>query len=229
MSRFPWNQVQAVFCDMDGTLIDTDRLWHEATDAAFARFGLPLSREAFAETYGMDNVTGVRYLLDRIPSPRPTVEAVVRAIEEETEEAYRKGVRPLPGAEALLETFRSRGYRLALVSTSSPILIQLAVEGLRWDRFFDLRLSSEEVGPGKPDPAVYREAARRLNVAPAEGVALEDTVFGAQSAAGAGLAVIGVAWDSERAQALRPWTVWQAPSLDAIRWDVTHAGVSEPA
>jgi len=66
-------------------------------------------------------------------------------------------------------------------------------------------------------------------VAPAEGVALEDTVFGAQSAAGAGLAVIGVAWDSERAQALRPWTVWQAPSLDAIRWDVTRAGVGEPA
>jgi len=205
---------------MDGTLIDTDELWHDATEAAFARFGLPLRREDFAETYGMDNITGARYLLEKYRQPSPSAEDLVKAIEEETETAYRRGVRPLPGAERLLEAFRRRGYRMALVSTSPPILIRLAVEGLCWGRFFDLLLSSEEVGPGKPDPAVYVEAAHRLGVSPAQGVAIEDTVFGAQSAAGAGLTVIGVTSDPARAVALRSWTVWQVSSLDAIRNDL---------
>ncbi len=221
-----WSRVRAVFCDMDGTLIDTDELWHEATEAAFARFGLPLERGDFAETYGMDNQSGVRYLLEKHRRTSPSAAELVHAIEEETEAAYRRGVRPMPGAEALLELFRIRGYRVALVSTSPPVLIRLAVEGLGWNRFFDLLLSSEEVGPGKPDPAVYVDAARRLGTPPEQGVALEDTVFGAQSAAGAGLAVIGVTADPVRAEALRPWTVWQAPSLGAVRESLQRAAAA---
>ncbi len=198
-----WTRVKAVCLDMDGTLIHSDAAWKRATETAFGRFGLCLTEAHYEETLGLDNAAGVAAVLRHFPSFRGNAAELTAALETAIQNEFRRGVTPMPGAERLLAEWHRR-WPLALVSTSSPALIAAALEGLNWDRYFVFRLSSEEVGPGKPDPAVYREAVRRLGVAAGAALAVEDSVAGVQSAAGAGLQVIGLASDSGLAARLRP-------------------------
>ena len=90
------------------------------------------------------------------------------------------------------------------------------VRAHRLEGYFQVVLSSEEIGPGKPDPAVYRVALQRLGTDPSASIAIEDTVNGARSARGAGLRVIGFTKDAAVAAAMRSF-VWQvAPDYATI-------------
>lgn len=189
-----WERVKAVCFDMDGTLVDSDAAWLRATRKAFARFGLTLTDDQYAETLGLDNTAGVRTVLRHFPDFSRDAAEVVAALEEEIRAEFKHGVEPMPGAEALLNAWKNR-WPLALVSTSSEALIRDAVIGLGWQEYFALCLSSESVGPSKPDPAVYREAVRLLGVGAGEALALEDSLNGVRSAQAAGLQVIGVTAD----------------------------------
>ncbi len=207
-----WSRVRAVCFDMDGTLVNSDAAWLKATRTAFDRFGLRLTNAHYGETLGLDNAAGVKAALRHFPEFKGEPQALVHALEEEIRAGFRRGVAPMPEAEALLRQWSAR-WPLALVSTSSEALIDDAIGGLGWDRYFSVRLSSEQVGPSKPDPAVYREAARRLGVVPAEALAVEDSLNGVKSAHGAGLQVIGLAADSVLAGHLRPYV---AESVSAL-------------
>lgn len=211
-----WGRVQAVCFDMDGTLVDSDAAWLRATGAAFARFGLTLAEAHYQETLGLDNEAGVRAVLRHFPDFRGSSIDLVKALETEIRSEFRRGVTPMPGAGALLARWKDR-WPLALVSTSSEALIDLAVQGLGWDSYFKVRLSSESVGPSKPDPAVYREAARLLGVEPAHALAIEDSLNGARSAHAAGMQVIGLASHSTLAQQLRPFVDELFHDLPSIR------------
>jgi HAD superfamily hydrolase (TIGR01509 family) len=207
-----WERVRAVCFDMDGTLVDSDGAWLKATRAAFARLGLPLTDALYAETLGLDNASGVKAVLRHFPGfkgdPKDLIEGLERAIQAE----FRRGVIPMPGAEKLLERWATR-WPLALVSTSSEALIEAALAGLGWGRFFKLKLSSERVGPSKPDPAVYREAARRLGVDLADALAIEDSLNGVKSAQAAGMPVIGVTADPDLAVRMGPYVTERVADL----------------
>ena len=83
-------------------------------------------------------------------------------------------------------------WRLGLASSSNRELIDLALElaGLR-DQF-EVTVSSEEVARGKPDPDVYLEVARRMEIAPARCVAVEDSANGIRAGVAAGMAVVAI-------------------------------------
>lgn len=210
-----WERVRAVCFDMDGTLVDSDASWLRATRAAFARFGLPLTDAHYAETLGLDNAAGVKAVLRHFPGFKGDPKALIEELEKEIQAEFRRGVTPVPGAEKLLERWAKR-WPLALVSTSSEALIEAALAGLGWGRFFRLRLSSERVGPSKPDPAVYREAARRLGVDPADALALEDSLNGVKSAQRAGMPVIGVTADADLAERMGPYVTERVANLAAL-------------
>jgi HAD superfamily hydrolase (TIGR01509 family) len=211
-----WGRVQAVCFDMDGTLVDSDAAWLRATRAAFARFGLTLTDAQYQETLGLDNAEGVETVLRHFPAFQGKPRDLVKALEEEICSEFRSGVKPMPGANELLLRWKER-WPLALVSTSSEALIDLAVQGLGWGGVFKVRLSSESVGPSKPDPAVYREAARLLGVNPVSALAVEDSLNGAKSAHAAGMQVIGITADSTLAHQLRPFVVELLHDLHALR------------
>jgi beta-phosphoglucomutase-like phosphatase (HAD superfamily) len=83
-------------------------------------------------------------------------------------------------------------WPLGLASSSPRLLIDAVLESARLTRWFSVTVSTEEVEAGKPSPAVYREAVRRLGVDAQRTVAVEDSSNGLRSAARAGLAVIAV-------------------------------------
>jgi sugar-phosphatase len=184
--------VKAAIFDMDGLLIDSEPFWRRAEQAAFARVGIELTDAMCQETMGFRTDEVVALWYRRFPWAGVSQEEVVHDTEARVAELVRSRGRPLPGVEGAIEELRRTGYSLALASSSSRDLIDVTVATLHLEGVFSAVCSAVDEQRGKPDPAVYLTAARRLGVAPAECVAFEDAPAGVQSAKAAGMHVIAV-------------------------------------
>lgn len=81
---------------------------------------------------------------------------------------------------------------MAIASSSMPEIIEAAVDRLGARGMFQALVSAEGEAHGKPHPAVYLAAAKKLGVDPGDCIAFEDSVFGLQSAKAAGMHCIAV-------------------------------------
>ena len=117
----------------------------------------------------------------------------------------RDGVRAFPSTIALIQRLRAGGIRTALVTASRNAAVALAAVGA--DGLFDARVDGEDAAalglPGKPDPALFLEAARRLDVAPGRAVVVEDATAGVEAGRRGRFAlVVGVDRGGHRADLL---------------------------
>ena len=98
----------------------------------------------------------------------------------------------MDGALAAIDVARGAGLRVAIASSSSRSLIDAVVERLGIASHVELLLSADDEKRGKPAPDVYLTAARRLEVAPDQCLAVEDSPVGVQSAKAAGMSCVGL-------------------------------------
>jgi HAD superfamily hydrolase (TIGR01509 family) len=180
----------AVLWDMDGVLIDTGPLHYQTWAAALTPRGVQLTPEQFRLTFGMNN----RGVLTSVFGYEPDAE-LLALITDEKEQAFRRLIRgaaqPLPGVVTWLERLRSAGVRQAVASSAPPENIEVVIDELGLRAFFDTLVSAARMA-GKPDPAVFLEAARRLGARPGECVVVEDAVPGVEAARRAGMRCIAV-------------------------------------
>jgi len=127
-----------------------------------------------------------------------TATELERWVQEEKRQVTQHLAAVLPPDPHVLEplTCMAHHYRLAVVSSSATARLAACFTATALDALLppDLRFSAEDSLPvptSKPDPAVYLHACAALGVAPADAVAVEDSVPGAQSAVAAGIPTIG--------------------------------------
>ncbi len=184
---------RAIIWDMDGVLVDSNDLHFEtARQVAAEEFGLPLEYEQFVTFFGQSDRDIIRAL-----APDPLTESEIARIAEYKQALYAAAaperVQPIPGAHELLKACAEAGWRQA-VATSAPLpemALILDLFGLR--RWLGVTASSDEVERGKPDPMLFRLAAKRLGVRPGHCVVIEDAVAGVQGAQAAGMVCLAVA------------------------------------
>lgn len=180
--------------DLDGVLVDTERLKFRAHRAAAEGRGGELDRDLYRRGMGHPHDQVIRLFLSA--SGLETTPAEVEAYERRFRAAYRELLRselePVAGAEELLEACRAQGRRLALVTSSDPWMVEIVGERLGWSGRFDAVVTAADVAAEKPDPEPYRRALDGLGVGELGAVAVEDTEAGVASAAGAGLPVVAV-------------------------------------
>jgi HAD superfamily hydrolase (TIGR01509 family) len=141
-------------------------------------------------------------------------------VSEAKEQAYRlllreRGLEPAPGALEWLSRLRDGGWKQALASSAPWPNIDAVFEALALGRYLNAVVSADEVGRGKPDPAVFLEAARRLDLPPGRCVVVEDAPAGLEAARRAGMTCVGVL--SSHHPALEADLV--VPSLDRLPAD----------
>lgn len=194
----PAGRIEGVILDVDGTLVDSNRLHAQAWFDVFREAGLDGgtvldiqrligmgSDKLLPEAVGIDAET---------PHGKRLSERRGRLFRS----LYLPTVRALPGAHELVETLRDRGVRLAVASSAQPeeLTSLLEVAGVGWLR--DEATSGDEVEESKPDPDIVHAALRQLDL-PAERVAfLGDTPYDVEAGLRAGVTVIGVrsgGWD----------------------------------
>ena len=179
-----------VLWDMDGVLVDSGEFHFRAWSQALSERDIAFSRDFFQSTFGMNNTGVLTTLLGYTPTPE-----LVAEIGDHKELLFRQAIRgrvqPLPGVRAWLEKLDAAGARQAIASSAPPANIDALVDMLDMRRYFDAIVSAAAL-PGKPDPAVFLQAARDIGVPPERCVVVEDAIAGVEAARRAGMRCVAV-------------------------------------
>lgn len=190
---------QAVLWDMDGTLLDSEKLWDIPLYEYAEKLGGTLSLETRERMVGTNVPTTMRLLFADVgiePTPADLLDGAAW-ISRRTEEVFRAGLPWRPGAQEALRAVRSAGVPMALVTSTERSLTEVALDTIGRD-LFDVTVCGDEVeGLNKPLPEPYLKAARLLGVDAARCVAIEDSPTGVTAAVAAGCTVLVVPCDVE--------------------------------
>ena len=181
---------QAVLFDMDGLLIDSERIWLEVESKVMAWLGGEWSTAHQERLVGGSLDIAVAYMLELTGADVPP-EEVGRRMLDGMAERLSACAPMMPGAKDLLAEVRAAGVPAALVSSSHRRLIEPVLDAVGREHFA-LSLAGDEVERTKPDPEPYLTATARLGVDPGRCVVLEDSPNGVAAAEAAGCVAVAV-------------------------------------
>ncbi len=210
-------ELRALLVDMDGTLLDSEKVWDIALDDLAGWLGGRLSAEARVSMLGSNLARSVGLVHDDLGlATDPAAEAASAAYLLDCAEAlFRTDLVWNPGAHELLVRARAAGVPTALVTSTVRRLTDIALDMMGRD-LFAVSVCGDEVPRPKPAPDPYLRAAELLGVPAAACVAIEDSPTGMASAEAAGCAVIAV--PSETAVQPAPGT-WVRDTLVGLGVD----------
>jgi HAD superfamily hydrolase (TIGR01509 family) len=127
-----------------------------------------------------------------------SVDAFMTRYDVIVKQVLKEHLTPQPGVSRLLQECRQRRLPKAVASSSLRSWVDLKLEALRLQDAFEAVLGGDEVTHGKPAPDIYRLAAQRLGVPPAECIAIEDSPVGIAAAVASGAYTVAVRTYSTR-------------------------------
>lgn len=186
-------RLAGVLWDMDGTLLDSEKLWDVAVRELAREHGHEMTdaiRHALIGASGPDALRIMFTGLGIEPTP-DSLRAAGEYLERRVTELMTGPIPWRPGAKDALAMVRAAGLPSALVTNTKRSLAEFGLDTLGRD-FFDVSVCGDEVAHGKPEPDVYLRAAALLGLDPQCCVAVEDSPTGARAAEAAGCALVVV-------------------------------------
>ncbi|MBB4687312.1 HAD family hydrolase [Amycolatopsis jiangsuensis] len=182
--------MDAVIFDLDGVLVDSERMWDEVRRSVVAAHGGTWRPEATRAQQGMSTPEWARYLVETLGAQLSPDEIATTVIDEMASR-YAGGPPVIDGAPEVVREI-ARRHPVAIASSSPPVLIHAFLTACDLTSLVPVAVSSEEVAAGKPAPDVYLRAATLLEIAPEKCAAVEDSTNGLRAALAAGMTVYGV-------------------------------------
>jgi HAD superfamily hydrolase (TIGR01509 family) len=181
-----------VIFDLDGTLLDTEPLYTEATRCIVQRYGKEYGWDIKRHIMGGSAEAGARFVIDKLNLPLK-----IEAYLEEREHVLRAlcaSAPACPGAEALVSALHARGIPMAIGTSGPRALTMVKLAPHAFARNFRAIVCSDDPGIGgaKPAPDIFLAAARALGAAPAACLVIEDSPKGLEAALAAGMRAIVV-------------------------------------
>ena len=188
-SRF---SARAVIFDIDGTIVDNMHLHAEAFAVFAERHGLPpLTPDDRARLDGRRN-SEIFPILFKREVPREEWQAYEREKEGLYRELSRGRLTPMKGLHDFIAKLKADGIAVALATSAPELNVAHTLTELGLTGDFPIIVRGDQVPRGKPAPDVFLEAARRLDVVPAECLVFEDAPMGIAAAHAAGMTVVAL-------------------------------------
>lgn len=178
---------------MDGTLVDSEKLWDVSLSALYRSFGGTMSRETRVALVGAsaeETMVTVFAELGLQPDAEAMAESV-RRLHDHTALLFEQGLPWCTGAPEILEALAVEHIPMALVTNTQRELTERALKSIG-RQYFSISVCGDEVPNSKPAPDPYLRAAQLLGLQPRDCLAVEDSVTGAAAAEAAGCAVLVV-------------------------------------
>lgn len=182
----------AIF-DMDGTLLDSMRVWKRLTQGYLAQFGVHITDQDYAVTEGFSQTQMAQYFIDRYPILPMDAQGLIDGLDRQITARYEQYARPKDGVIDFLNRLQARGIRMAIATLTARRHAEKALRDRGMLAYFDFLLTIEDVGISKREPEIYLRAAARMGLAPAECVVFEDAPYAGVTAKRAGFRVCGMA------------------------------------
>ncbi|MFE0100383.1 HAD family hydrolase [Streptomyces sp. NPDC059009] len=190
----------AVIFDLDGTLVDSEPNYFEASRLVLAEHGVPGFTWQDHEHYvGISTLETLEIWKERYGLTAPVAELL-----DETNTAYlrlaRANTQVYPQMRKFVEALHGAGVPMAVASGSSRAAIEAILTGTGLGAQLTTYISADEVDRGKPAPDVFLAAARLLDADPSQCVVLEDAAPGSAAAHAAGMRCIAIPYVAAQAE-----------------------------
>ena len=185
---------KAVIFDVDGTLLNTEKIYIEAWLAAGKYMNIPITYEAVKRTRAIDRVGSIKIFRELCGDDFPYDEVYVhrrRIAEEIIEERPAEAIR-MEHTLSTLNWMKERGIRMAAASTTEHSITVSHLKKTEIADYMEVVLGGGKVPPGrgKPHPDIFLLAAEHLGVKPEECVVVGDTPADVNGGYAAGMTVI---------------------------------------
>ena len=184
-----WNFPKALLFDLDGVLIDSEPLHGQAWKETASLFDLHLTYDQLKLLQGRRRIDCANKLVELISKTVKT-EDLLR-VHKPISKRLLINAKAMSGSESLVKRCYKNNIPMALVTSSSSESIQIKIAHHKWMHLFSIRILGDDklLTKGKPAPDPYLLAAEKLNIAPEECWAVEDSISGVTSALNAGCCV----------------------------------------
>jgi len=182
--------LKGVVLDLDGTLINSLKVYDEVHKKVLERYGINL--DGSLDNFGMP-LEEIIYNIIRKYNLSISIEDLKKEFENIIVNEYIEKIKFNPGAKQILNYFKDKKYKMAIFTSNTRRLTTEILKHLHIDNLFDVIITSDDVKQTKPDPEGYIKIVRGFLLLPNEILAIEDSIYGVIAAKRAGINVIGVA------------------------------------
>ena len=189
--KLPFEFSTAIF-DLDGTLVDTEPFYSEATQIVLEPYGKEFTKDFKRKIMGGDALTGASMIVEKFDlkmTPREFLEK-----REKHLRALFPSATEIKGAGEYLHRLKVARTRIALATSSSKTLCEIKIGHRAWSNIFECKIYGDdpELFRSKPAPDIFILCAQRMAVSPENIIVFEDSKNGIQAAKGAGMKVVGI-------------------------------------
>ena len=176
--------LKGIIFDLDGVICSTDEYHYRAWKRLADSMDIPFDREINHQLRGVSRMESLEIILERYEGP-PLTQDRKEELASEKNRIYRESLRGMTPGDLSVEVketlwvLRSRGYKLAIGSSSKNTPLILEKLGLR--DFFDAVSDGNSITRSKPDPEVFLKAAEKLGLPPSECLVVEDALSGIEA------------------------------------------------
>lgn len=208
--------IRGILFDMDGLVLDTEKLYSRFWMEACHFYGYPMTREQALRMRSLGGKAGEDMLHSFFGTGANYKQLRAKRIELMDAFIAEHGVEPKPGIYELLEDLRANGIASAITSSSPMDRIEQHLRSLGLYDRFDKLCSGHEVPHGKPEPDIYLHGAAVLGLNPEECLALEDSPAGILSAYRAGCLPVMIPDQDQPGEETMPLLYAKADTLSDI-------------
>lgn len=184
--------IEAVLFDLDGLLINSEPFWQEAEYSMFQNLGIEITPKIKEITYGLPVKEMIEFYYKIKPWDNFNLNKIKYKIFDEVEKKIIDQGNMLPGVLEIIEYFKKKKLKTGIASASPYGIIYAALDKLKIRDKFDIIHSGDEEEYGKPHPAVYINAAKKLNIKPINCLVFEDSLVGVIAALSARMKVVAI-------------------------------------
>lgn len=185
------DEFKAVLFDLDGTLVDSMWMWHAIDIEYLNRFGLTPPDDLSEAIEGMSYDETAVYFKSRF-NIEDSLDKIKADWKEMSREMYCTKIQLKAGVRRFLDYLKNKNIKMSICTSNSYTLAEELLKSLDIYKYFDTIVTAGMVGLGKPNPDVYLEAARLLEIPIEKCIVFEDVVQGIMAGKNAGMKVVAV-------------------------------------
>lgn len=190
--------MKAIIFDMDGLMIDSERLYRQAQQDIAGQFNQVMTEETRMKMMGRKPIESLRLFVKELNIPMDPAE-LLEIRNNVMREKLKNELVPMPGLTHIIDTFHGK-LKLAICTGAQAEFLDIVVDKLKIRDKFSVLQNSDDIEKGKPDPEMYLKTCKRLDLNPGECIVLEDSLNGVLAGKGAGCYVIAVPSEYTKSQ-----------------------------